>query len=307
MIFKNKKNQTNTRTRRVNLQDIPTKAYNYRSTRVNTDYGIRKPVSPDNETRSIIKPKRSWLYHIPSVIIAVIIGFSLIYVFTLDDNDPKVLVINDVKPNFLQPLSVYQSAASKILSQSLLNRSKLTINTDEVAAKLVKEYPEIVNASVVVPIVDHTPIVEIQPAVSAVILSNSTGDFVIDEQGNDVSQIQSSLVSQFASLPLVTDQSGLIVKSGEPVLSTTAIQFLDVVTDQFRVKGIKVQSMTLAPIPYQLNVQLAGDSYYIKFNLQGNARLEVGTYFATSAYLSSQNITPGQYIDVRVSGKAYYQ
>ena len=73
-------------------------------------------------------------------------------------------------------------------------------------------------------------------------------------------------------------------------------------------KHITITSMTLPPAADELDVHLTGVNYYIKFNLANDdARQQVGTFLATQAQLKSQGITPGQYIDVRVDGRAYYQ
>jgi hypothetical protein len=57
----------------------------------------------------------------------------------------------------------------------------------------------------------------------------------------------------------------------------------------------------------ELDVNLAGQSYFVKFDLQENdPRQQAGTFLATIASLKSQNITPTKYVDVRVDGRAYY-
>jgi hypothetical protein len=64
----------------------------------------------------------------------------------------------------------------------------------------------------------------------------------------------------------------------------------------------------LPPAASELDVQLNGRPYFVKFNLQSNnPRGEAGTFLATIAQLSRQNIVPGHYVDVRVDGRAYYQ
>ena len=58
----------------------------------------------------------------------------------------------------------------------------------------------------------------------------------------------------------------------------------------------------------ELDVKLTNQPYTVKFNLEsGTARQQAGTFLATQAKLQSQNVTPGQYVDVRVGGRAYYK
>ena len=65
--------------------------------------------------------------------------------------------------------------------------------------------------------------------------------------------------------------------------------------------------MTLPPAASELDVKIAGKPYFVKFNLQADdARRQAGTFLATQAQLQRKGITPAQYIDVRVEGRAYY-
>ena len=58
----------------------------------------------------------------------------------------------------------------------------------------------------------------------------------------------------------------------------------------------------------ELDMYLTGQSYYVKFNLADSSPLqEVGTFLAVRQNLQQQGITPSQYIDVRVDGRAYYK
>jgi hypothetical protein len=45
----------------------------------------------------------------------------------------------------------------------------------------------------------------------------------------------------------------------------------------------------------------------VKFNVQSNAREETGTFLAAKNYLDGQHTVPHQYIDARVTGRAYYK
>jgi hypothetical protein len=66
--------------------------------------------------------------------------------------------------------------------------------------------------------------------------------------------------------------------------------------------------MSLPSNANELDIQIAGQPYEVKFNLHSDkAREQAGTYLATIASLQKQGITPSKYIDVRVDGRAYYQ
>jgi hypothetical protein len=71
---------------------------------------------------------------------------------------------------------------------------------------------------------------------------------------------------------------------------------------------MSVGSMILPAGTSELDVHLAGQPYFVKFNLNNNdPRQQAGTFLAAIANLQKNHITPAQYIDVRVDGRAYYQ
>jgi hypothetical protein len=59
----------------------------------------------------------------------------------------------------------------------------------------------------------------------------------------------------------------------------------------------------------ELDVYLDGKPYYMKCNLalSDTAREQVGTFLAVQHDLEEQGRRPGQYIDVRIAGRAYYK
>jgi len=142
----------------------------------------------------------------------------------------------------------------------------------------------------------------------ALVLVETDAAYEINQSGTAVSE--ASTPADFASLnlPTVVDQSGLNIKLHSQALSTTYISFIQEVNGQLAAKDMTVSSMTLLAGSNELDVSLAGQGYYIKFNLENDdPKQQAGTYLATINYLKSQNITPSKYVDVRVDGRSYYQ
>jgi hypothetical protein len=119
---------------------------------------------------------------------------------------------------------------------------------------------------------------------------------------------QSAVTLNHPGLPVVVDQSGLSVKVNHPVLTADNVSFVQIVAAELAAKQYTISAMSLPATSSELDVQLAGQPYFVKFNLQTNdAREQAGTFLATINQLHSQNITPAKYVDVRVDGRAYYQ
>lgn len=253
------------------------------------------------ETQNITR-KSVWR-QIPGLIAIIVIIACFFYAITLTSN-PKVEVISGSNTSLLRPLAVYQLAARNIINSSLSSRTKLTINTNRIAQQFETQYPEIKSVSLIIPLVNHVPLLEIQPAVPVFILNNSRGSYVIDSSGRAIlAEPKAKLAS--LNLPQITDQSGLPVKLGVQTISDNTISFIDTVTSQFKAKSIPISSMIFPAVPYELDVYLSGHPYYLKFNLLGNAGVEVGTYLAAVKQLGAS--LPAHYIDLLVDGRAYYQ
>ena len=229
---------------------------------------------------------------------------SFIYAITLNAN-PKIEIIGNTSQDYIQSIGIYQHTASIDLRQSLMSRTKLTIDTDSLASHLNAQFPELSGVSVVIPLLSHQPIIEIMGTPSVIILSNKQGMYLINQNGVAVVKITSQAQMLEFNLPVLTDETGLSVRSGDTVLTTQTISFINTIIYEFNAKKVPIQSMTLSVIPYELDVQVRGVPYYVKFDLANNALDEAGTYFATVKTLGST--VPSQYIDVRVPGRSYYQ
>jgi hypothetical protein len=239
-----------------------------------------------------------------------ILAFGVVLYEMQLSTDPKIVSLSDSSDEpFLQETSVYETAASKFFESSATNRNKLTVNSSKIAADLEKAFPELDDVSVSLPMIGDQATVYIHPANPSMVLVSQNGSFVLDDQGRALA-VAGSQVSSL-QLPSVTDQSGLAVSVGKPALPRSATQFISDVVAQLKAQRISVQSMTLPSASSELDVYIAGQPYFVKFNIhnssQDSAKVQAGTYVAMKQWLEGQKLTPGQYIDVRIEGRAYYK
>lgn len=211
---------------------------------------------------------------------------------------------------FLHDAATYQSAAGNILGNSIWNGNKLTINTQNISQELQKRFPELATVSITLPLIAHRPIVYIQPARPVLILTTANGSYVIGENGVALLAATQLPSTNKLDLPMVTDQTGLVIKIGQLALTRDNVAFIQMVLAQLKASNISVASLSLPPAASELDVHVQGQPYSVKFNMHASlddAKQQAGTFIAVQHKLSSANITPGQYIDVRVDGRAYYQ
>lgn len=248
------------------------------------------------------------LTYAPSYLAGLVLLVCLVYVSTLS-SQPNVHITGATdKKTLIVDADTYEYEVQQLLSRSLLNQSKLLINTDKLASEIESNFPELGDVSVVLPLVGRRPIVEARPARQAIVLGAEDGPFIIDTKGRVLavtSEVDSYL---WDDLPRVQDQSGLSSERGKIALTSEAVAFIREVSYQLKEKRIPVQSFVLpATSANELRVRVQGMPYFVRFDVRGEGRQQVGTYIAVKQRLEKDGAVPKQYIDVRVPEKAFYK
>ena len=290
-------------------QQRNTAVFSYHANR-STSLEARGRMTPEEQQPKRAKAPRRLLSKItPKHALGSLVGLIVVLLLMGLSSTPKIVVLGDDSNQFaLQSLSVYQQAAHVAFGKSLTNNNKLTINTEAVATELQSKFPELHAVSISLPFLGRQPTVYIQPAVPQMVFSTPNGQFILDSNGRALADYTSHTeLPSDRSVPIVTDQSGIAAQKGAVVLPSQSVRFITEVAAQLYAKQIKVDTWTLPAGGSELDVKVSGVPYYVKFNLQANAREEAGTFLATKSYLENQRKTPQQYIDARVTGRVYYK
>jgi cell division septal protein FtsQ len=296
------------RLRRDDAETAKTPAFSYRSSRSDSATSTGRKRQRQALRLAGITARNFWVQRFGLLILVVTVTVCAINVVTLSSKANVMPLTTGGKSTLLQNETVYEAAASRLLATSVWNQNKLTIDTQRLSDAMLKQFPELASVTVTMPLLAHRPIFYVQPATPALILTNTTGAYVLDGSGKTLKKAVSVAALNQPSLPTITDQSSLEVQVGRQALSSNNVAFMQEVITQLAAKRIGVAALTLPPAANQLDVQIAGQPYYVKFNLQGSsARQQAGTYIAMVNHLGQQKITPGKYVDVRVDGRAYYQ
>ncbi len=252
--------------------------------------------------------KTFWLQRFGLVVLLLAALLSAVNILSLSSS-AKVVQLGNAQDTPLHSRATYEAAASRLLAKSVWNRNKITVDTGGVGRQLLQQFPELSDVSVTLPLVAHRPLVYIQPAQAALILVGTGGAFIVSNTGKALVGGDSLAALPQTKLPVVTDQSGLKLQINRQALPAPAVGFIQEVIAQLAAKHFQVAGLTLPAATSELDVRLAGQPYLVKFNLHNSdsARQQAGTFLATIAQLQKQNQVPAQYVDVRVSGRAYYQ
>lgn len=251
----------------------------------------RRPAAP--------KPARRILKRIRNIFIAAIITAGFVY-SSIIKPQPEVLV-DDTS---YHPASVYQSSAQATL-KSLRNHTKLTLDRSGISSAMKRQFPEISNVELKVPLISQVPTFKLDIAAPTFNLSSASNIYVVGANGVVVAA--SGQLPSLSKLPTVIDQSGFEASPGKQVLATSAIAFINNLLAQCKQAGLQVQSLTLPAAPQALELRAEGSPYYVKFDLGGDAMLQAGQHLAAKHKFDSENTQPSQYLDVRVAGKIYYK
>jgi len=255
----------------------------------------RSPFRP-----SVLKARRRrWLAAFIDAAVVAVILFCLVYSLIIKPN-PKLLASD----TSYHSADVYRQAiASKL--KALRNKNKITLDENGIKTALVKEFPEIADVSIELPLLGQTPTVRLDVSKPALFLVSGGQNYIIDSQGRVAGK--TSDLPQIKNLATVADQSGFAAEAGKQVLSTAEINFIEVVIAQAKHGGVPIQSLTLPPLAAELDLRASDRGYFVKFFLGGDALQQAGQYLAARHNFDQTGAQPGQYLDVRVSGKIFYR
>lgn len=307
-IFRKSSDTTTGRQPRHDLQgQRPATSMSYHSRRADQEANTGRQ-QPREQRQPLPGARlRFWLQRFGLIVLLMAITASVLDLLYLSPHS-QIKTLGNTDITLLHSRAQYQAAADRLLAGNLADRNKLTVNSAALATALKRQFPELSAVTVTVPLLAHQPVVYIQPAQPALILLAANGPFVIDDSGMAVLSVPDTTKLAALRLPQVLDQSALTLRPNQQALPAASVSFIRAVVDQLAAKQLGVAALTLPAGSSELDVSLVGQSYVGKFNLASDtARQQTGTFLATKAYLESRHSPPAAYIDVRVSGRAYYK
>lgn len=298
--------------RRKNLNDRPRYvnpggtanvfSYYANRTRAEANTGRRQELST---RRQFAMPGRAGKTLLMTGLVITLLGYSVWI-----DVNPRIEIVPKATgdANLLQPRTIYQKAGKDLLSESIMSRTKLTVDTAAIEREFKGRFPEIEEIAIAMPINSRKPLFKIQPATPALLLvSSSGGNYAVDGRGIAVTEVSGTPNIQRLKLPSVTDESGLEVHIGKAVLPQDSLAFITSVIAQLKAQNIDAKALSLPTVANELHFHVAGEGYYVKFNTAGNPRLQAGALIAVRKRLQADHKKPAEYIDVRIHDKVFYK
>lgn len=274
-------------------------------------YGSTTDTKSPKLSRSLPKTAAAahHIIHLPVYLALLAILISFLYMMGLTTN-PKVILSEplDGQPQLSRGEEAYHQAARVVMKSSLLNRSKLTIDTTPIEAVLAGHFPELEEVEVDISLFRRRPFVYMSVAPARLTLTTTAGQtFIINKKGRAVMLASEVQRGDVTNLPAVTDQSGLEVVTSQLAMRERDVEYISALVAQLAAKQLSLDSLILPPAASQLDVRAGGQPYTVKFNLELDPRQSVGTFLALKDKLAGEGIVPAEYIDVRVEERAYYK
>lgn len=113
-----------------------------------------------------------------------------------------------------------------------------------------------------------------------------------------------------SKLPLIEDQGGAAVEAGQTVLTDTIVSDIAALYKQLPdlySGGAKVSKILLPRSTREIQAQVTGQNYVIKFSAERSIDEQIGELRLLLDLLKQTNTVPSSYIDVRVPNKVYYK
>ena len=300
MLFSMKRRRKNATLRQNLYKEAPPKAvFSYYSSRTDEDkkYGRRTK-----------KPTNIWAFikHLPVYLASLAIVLCLGYLLTLSTN-PKIIITSENKLFNSERAGEYALAAHEVMASSLINQTKITIDTRKLEDSLKERFPEVQEAAITLPIMGRRPIIKLELLAPALIIRSAGEDYILDANGRAIMPYAQSSSESAQNLPIVIDQTDTPIQLGSGVLTSAETRFIIDLIALLAAKDISVSSLTLPRVASELHIKIKNQPYYVKFDLLGDVRLQAGTFLAVKRRFDSRGGKPSQYVDVRVEDKVYYK
>lgn len=258
--------------------------------------GVSRRAEQNGSPRSIklkIKNLGRWLT------LFAILGVILYFISA--SSRPIIRINDNEKP--VDDITSYSASAEIIIKSKFTNKTKITFDYLEFEKTMKDKHPEIKSISTSFAIFGGRPVVRLSFYEPALLVTSLGKTWVVDARGVAIDEYSSSV----SSLPKVIDEIGVPIEIGGTIISSQDVAFISKIEKIAKEKGIVVEKYTTPNLPKQIDVKVAGEGYYTKFNLNEDPAVQIGTWLVARDNLIKNNQVPAEYMDIRALEKVYWK
>jgi cell division septal protein FtsQ len=138
---------------------------------------------------------------------------------------------------------------------------------------------------------------------SGIVWKTGSRRYIISVNGRVISEVKDQNTN---GLAVVSDGSNIPVDVGSKILSRDFVDFTIKLNSFLKSNNLGPDQLSIAETTSEMTAK-TNSGYDIRFNTSENAEVQLRALGATLESLKSQNKKPSQYIDLRVSGRAFYK
>lgn len=237
--------------------------------------------------------------HIGATLLFVLVGAAMLYGLIMQFTAGVTVKAQDLS---IQLDSSYESAIQSYFASRPIERLRFLINTEHLNEYLQSKTPEVASVKV-----DGSA--GFGRSRFIVTMREPIAGWSINGQQQYVDSSGTPFARNYFPSPQVqiVDNSGVQVQAGQAVASNRFLAFVGRAVGLSQAQGLKVTQVIIpSGTTRQVELRLDGVGYPIKFSVDRAAGEQVEDMARTIRWVSAHKLSP-QYLDVRVSGKAYYR
>jgi hypothetical protein len=279
--------------------------YSFRRNRTLTGSASSQISSPSESNAQIKSPRvqahelAQQRRHIGATLLIVLSSAGLLFFLISQFTAGVVVRATDVSQ---QLDDTYTEIIESYLSSQPLERLRFMTNTEHLGAYIAEHAPEIASVSL-----DGGA--GLGKSTFVVALREPTVGWTINGKQQYVDSTGTAFSRNYFTTPAVqvVDKSGIQVEAGQAIASNRFLGFVGRAVELSKQRGYKVQSVII-PVgtTRQIELQIKGISYPIKLSIDRGAGEQVEDMDRAIRWLKAHGQSP-KYLDVRVSGEAFYR
>lgn len=282
--------------------------YAFRRNRTLTG-SLSSRVSSANEHRSELKSSRVQSHDLHKhrrhlrwlLLLVLLIAMLLAWVIYQSVAIPKVVIIGSPQE---AKTAIYSEKIQNYLDGHLFERSRATLDTVKLTQYLQQhDCPEVVSISPAMKFVgigvSEFSLTMRRPVVG---WKTQASQLYVDEDGV-------SFLRNYYAAPTVevVDESGVPTVNNRALVSNRFLTFVGKAIGRFKAQGLTVTKVALPTgVSHQIHITVAEVPYPVKLSVDRSAGGQVEDAARAIRHLQAQGTSPA-YLDVRVSGRAYYR
>jgi cell division septal protein FtsQ len=265
------------------------------------EFKIPERKSSREESGIIKKPKKINWAKISIKYSPYILAFIVLFYIVFISNVFRVGKVDVQGPNTELTASL-TGEVDKYLSSGLTGRNWLFLNASDLKNRLQKTFSG-QESIIIQKSFPNRLTVKTDEQKSGIVWKTGGGRYIVSLNGRVIGEVKDQNIN---GLAVVNDGSNIPVSIGDKIISRDFVDFTIKLNSYLKANNLGPEQISIAETTSEMTVK-TNSGYDIRLNTSENIDTQLRALTGTLDSLKSQNKKPTQYIDLRVSGRAFYK